>query len=67
MIVAPSFLILQHAEACGSWWGDGECGGKKGREKEGEHVEARLGYSFCHCCMMFNMPDRGQLAELLQS
>lgn len=38
---------------------------KKEREKEGEQVESRLGYSFCHCCMMFNMPDRGRLAEVL--
>ncbi len=38
---------------------------KKAREKEGEEVESRLGYSFCHCCMMFNMPDRGRLAEVL--
>lgn len=38
---------------------------KRERETEGEEVEFRLGYSFCHCCMMFNMPDRGCLAEVL--
>lgn len=51
MIVAASFLILQQLVAERQ---------KKGRERK---VESRLGYSFNHCCMMFNMPDRGRLAE----
>lgn len=44
--------------------GEIECERKK-REKDREKVESGLGYSFCHCCMMFNMPDRGRLAEVL--